>query len=151
MNRVGFAVGLAFGFAIAGARLMDYNVIHRMLLLQELDVFFLMASAIGVAAPLLWILQRARWRTPLAGPLNVVRAPVQQKTILGSVVFGTGWALAGTCPGPALVMTATGNVLGIVVMAGIVTGVFLNDRVGKLAPWLAPASHAPQVATKASA
>lgn len=143
MNAAGLGVGLVFGFAIAAARLMDYDVIHRMLLLQELDVFFLMASAIGVAAPLLWLLQRTRWRTPLAGPINVVRAPVQQKTILGSIVFGTGWALAGTCPGPALVMTASGNVLGVVVMAGIVSGIYLCDRLGKAAPWLAPASHAP--------
>ena len=143
MNAAGFGVGLVFGFAIAGARLMDYDVIHRMLLFQELDVFLLMASAIAVAAPLLWVLERMRWRTPLAGPINVVKAPVQQKTILGAIVFGAGWALAGTCPGPALVMTASGNVLGIVVMAGIVGGIYLCERLGRLAPRLAPATHAP--------
>jgi hypothetical protein len=40
-------------------------------------------------------------------------------------------------------MTASGNVLGIVVMAGIVSGIYLCERLGKVAPWLAPASHAP--------
>ena len=129
MNRVGFVVGLAFGFLIAAARLNDYNVIHDMLLLREPDVFLLMASAIIVATPVVWLLQRRRWRTPLGGPLALSRARVERKHVLGPLVFGSGWAVAGTCPGPALAMTVSGNVLGIFVMAGLVTGQLLRNAV----------------------
>jgi uncharacterized protein len=129
MKRAGFVIGAAFGFLIAAARLNDYDVIHRMLLLQEPDVFLMMASAILTAAPILLLLQRRGWQTPLGGPLVVERAPVQRKHVLGAMLFGSGWAVTGTCPGPAVAMLAGGNLLGIFVMAGLVTGAFLRDAV----------------------
>jgi uncharacterized membrane protein YedE/YeeE len=122
-------VGTAFGFLITAAGLSDYNVIHDMLLLREFDVYLLMASAVGTAAPLLYLLKRLQWKTPSGETMALRRAPVQRRNVLGAVVFGTGWAIAGTCPGPAIAMTAGGGVLGAVVMAGLVSGVFLFDRV----------------------
>ncbi len=129
MNRPALFVGLAFGFLITAAGLSDYDVIHDMLLLRELDVYLLMASAVGTAAPLLYLLKRLQWKTPSGEPIAVATAPVQRRNVLGAVVFGSGWAIAGTCPGPALAMTAGGSVLGLVVMAGLASGVFLFDHV----------------------
>jgi uncharacterized membrane protein YedE/YeeE len=140
VSLVGFSIGTAFGFLIAAARLHDYDVIHRALLLQELDVFLLMGSAVGVAAPLVWLLRRRGWRTPLAGPLSISRSRVERRHVLGAAVFGTGWAVAGTCPGPALVMAASGNVLGVFVMAGLVVGLLLRDSFERRSP--EPASSA---------
>ncbi len=34
---------------------------------------------------------------------------LNKELIIGSLLFGTGWALAGFCPGPALVVLGTGN------------------------------------------
>jgi uncharacterized membrane protein YedE/YeeE len=135
MNVAALVVGAVFGFAIAGARLHDYNVIHDMLLLREFDVFLLMASAIAVAAPALLLLQRMGWQTPFSGPLRVPRLPANRNTILGSLVFGTGWAVAGTCPGPAIAMVATGSVPGVFVMAGIIFGASLHGALGRLPRW----------------
>ncbi|MBI3970485.1 MAG: YeeE/YedE family protein [Chloroflexi bacterium] len=129
LNRVSFLIGVAFGFLIFAARLSDYEVIHNMLLLREPDVFLLMASAIGVAMPLLWILQRRRWQTPLGGELDLAHDKVKRKHVFGAILFGTGWAVTGTCPGPAIAMTVGGNVLGIFVMAGLTTGLFLRDAI----------------------
>lgn len=129
MNRPAFLVGGVFGFLIAAARLSDYNVIHDMLLLREFDVFLLMASAVATAAPLLYLLQRRGWRTPSGDPMVVRKGPVQRRTVLGAMIFGSGWAVAGTCPGPAIAMSVGGSVLGLVVMAGLASGVFLCDRV----------------------
>jgi uncharacterized membrane protein YedE/YeeE len=128
VNKPALFVGLAFGFLIAAARLSDYDVIHDMLLLRELDVYLLMASAVATAAPLLYLLERRHWRTPSGEPLAIRRAPVQRHNIFGALVFGSGWAIAGTCPGPAIAMTVAGNVLGLVVMAGLLSGIFLFDR-----------------------
>lgn len=129
MNRVGFVFGAAFGFVIAAAGLNNYDVIHRMLLLQELDVYLLMGSAVAVAAPLLWLLERSRWRTPLAGPIAIERRPIKRNTVLGAIVFGTGWAISGACPGPALAMVAAGSIPALAVVLGLMAGVVAHDRV----------------------
>jgi uncharacterized membrane protein YedE/YeeE len=125
----GFAFGSAFGFVIAAAGINNYDVIHRMLLLQELEVYFIMASAIAVAAPLLWVLERSKVRTILGGPITIERGPVRRNNLLGSAVFGAGWALSGACPGPAIAMVAAGNVPALAVIAGLLTGVVAHDRV----------------------
>jgi uncharacterized membrane protein YedE/YeeE len=128
MKGAGFAFGSAFGFVITAAGLNNYDVIHRMLLLEELDVYFIMASAIAVAAPLIWILERRRVKTVLGGPIVVERGPVRRNNVLGAVMFGAGWAIAGACPGPAIGMAVAGHVPALAVIAGLMTGVVARDR-----------------------
>lgn len=129
MNRLGLLIGLAFGFLLAAARASDYDAIHNMLLLRELDLYLLMGSAVAVAAPLLWLLEGRRWRTPLGGALVLKRYAISRKDFLGAVVFGAGWAIAGTCPGPALAMLGGGQVLSLFVIAGLTSGLLLRDAV----------------------
>lgn len=129
MNRVGFLIGTGFGFFIAGTRLNDYDVIHNMLLFRDLQPWLFMASIVAVAGPILWFLERRRWQTPYAGPLKIDRYPVKQKDILGSIVFGSGWAIAGACPAPAVAMVTGGGLLGIFVMAGLFVGILMRDAV----------------------
>jgi uncharacterized membrane protein YedE/YeeE len=106
----------------------EYDVIHDMLLLREPDVFLLMGSAVATAAPLLWLLRRSAWRTPYGGPIAIERQPVKRDSVLGSVVFGAGWAITGSCPGPVLAMAGGGALLALPVMAGLWTGQALRDR-----------------------
>ncbi len=127
MNLFIILIGMAFGFLIVATGLSSYTVIHDMLLLREPDVFLLMGSSFAVAMPLLWILRRRRWKTPMAGELSLNRVPNERKHVYGGAMFGAGWAVAGTCPGPAIGMVASGGLLGIVVMAGLGSGIILRN------------------------
>ncbi len=133
MNRAAVLVGAVFGFLVTAARLSDYQVIHEMLRLREPDVFLLMASAIAVAAPVLLILERRRFRTPLGGELKVQRQSITRRNVLGAAIFGTGWAIAGTCPVPAIAMIAGGSGLGVAVAAGLFGGIALRDSIDRKA------------------
>ena len=127
MNLFTCLVGIGFGFLIVATRLSDYTAIHDMLLLREPDVFLLMGSSFAVAMPLLWILRRRSWKTPMAGELSLNRVPNERKHVYGGALFGAGWAIAGTCPGPAIGMAASGGLLGFVVMAGLGSGIILRN------------------------
>ncbi|HEV2106720.1 MAG TPA: DUF6691 family protein [Thermomicrobiales bacterium] len=129
INRLGLLFGVIFGFTVRGARLTDYDVIHRMLKFQDLEPFLIMGSAVGVAAPLLWMMERRGWVTPLGGKLTFSRSSISRHHVTGSMLFGTGWAIAGTCPAPALAMIGSGRVLGLVTVVGIFGGVMLRDAV----------------------
>jgi uncharacterized membrane protein YedE/YeeE len=129
MNFFVFLIALAFGFLVVASGLSSYTVIHDMLLLREPDTFLLMGSSFAVAMPLLWILRRRSWKTPMAGELSLNRVPNERKHVYGGAIFGAGWAAAGTCPGPAIGMAASGGLLGLVVMAGLGSGIILRNLV----------------------
>lgn len=128
LNLVGLLAGTAFGGLLAAARLHEYDTIHAMLRLDEPDVFLLMASAIGVAAAGLWLMERRRMNTLLGGEIALSRSRPERHHVQGGVIFGAGWAVAGTCPAPALVMISSGAMLGIVAIAGIFLGMYLRER-----------------------
>lgn len=65
--------GIAFGAIFAAAGFNQYDIIHRMLLLQDIAPFLVMGSAIATALPILWLLERRSWRAPLGGPLALRR------------------------------------------------------------------------------
>lgn len=132
LNPIGLLFGAAFGGVLAAARLHEYDTIHAMLRLDEPDVFLLMASAIAVSAPVLWLLERRNSITPYGGQLRLSQSRPQKHHVKGGALFGIGWAVAGTCPAPALVMVSSGAVLGVVAIAGIFFGMHLHEpsRIG---------------------
>lgn len=121
--------GIAFGAVFAAAGFNQYDVIHQMLLLENLEPGLTMASAVGTAFVILRVLERRSWRTPLGGRMELRRWDVERKHILGGIVFGTGWAVSGACPGTASTMIGGGSILGLVLAVGIVVGIALRDRV----------------------
>lgn len=128
MNLVGLIFGILFGGVLGASNLHEYDTIHAMLRLDEFDVFFFMASAIAVSAPTLWLLERRGFVTPLGGRLALSRSLPERHHIKGGALFGIGWAIAGTCPAPALVMISSGAWLGLVALPGIFLGLYLRER-----------------------
>lgn len=47
---------------------------------------------------------------------------VGRKLVVGSVLFGIGWGLAGLCPGPALASLSFGDFGGIVFLIAMLSG-----------------------------
>lgn len=123
----GLLFGAGFGFVLAAANLHEYDTIHKMLRLEEIDVFLLMGGAIGVSLPLLWWFERRNTTTTLAGRLTLSRSKPQRHHVVGGALFGIGWAVSGTCPAPALVMLASGAGLAIVTIVGLFVGLNLRD------------------------
>ncbi|TNJ43914.1 DUF6691 family protein [Phaeobacter sp. B1627] len=77
---------------------------------------------------LAWRLTRAG--RPLAGgrfPAPATPTP-DRALIVGSVIFGFGWALAGLCPGPALASLGFGGWQGILFVAAMIAGMWMAPR-----------------------
>lgn len=65
--------------------------------------------------------------------VSLLGAPIQMPTqrtldrrlVLGSLVFGMGWAIAGLCPGPAVALLLTGQWQVLVFTLAMVTGMLV--------------------------
>jgi uncharacterized membrane protein YedE/YeeE len=58
-------------------------------------------------------------------------AHIDRPLVLGSLMFGIGWGLAGFCPGPALVAMAAGSDKALVFVLAMLGGMVLFDRFKK--------------------
>ena len=127
MNVAAGLVGVVFGAALFLTGMADYDVIHDGLLFRSPHLYLMMIATLGTGIPLLALLRRYASRSVFGGPLTVTRDAIERKHLIGGVIFGTGWAIAGTCPGAVAAMAASGKPWALVVMAGVAVGVVMRD------------------------
>ena len=133
VNGAGLLGGMAFGFLLSWAHLSDAAVIREMLLLREAHVFLIMGSAIVVAAIGLRVLRLAGVQALVTGePIAWSVQRPERRHLIGSVMFGAGWSIAGTCPGPVAAMIGEGKLTGLVVAAGLLAGAALQPALSTI-------------------
>ena len=118
-------IGIAFGFLVTGSGFGNYATIHQALLLRSWYLFAVFGSAVAVAAAGLALLRRAG-STRYGRPLRLPHGPAGRPHLCGAAIFGVGFGLTGTCPGGAVAIVATGGLGGLLVLAGLVSGMWLR-------------------------
>lgn len=122
--------GAAFGALLSWSGLTQYDVIQNMLLLRKPDVFLLMGSAIATGFIGVHLLRRAGVRVlATRQPVEWARARPTRDHVVGSVLFGLGWSIAGTCPGPAAAQLGQGQWACLFTLAGLFVGVAIRGYV----------------------
>lgn len=58
-------------------------------------------------------------------PINWATSRPTRQHFIGSIVFGLGWGIAGTCPGPVAAQLGRGQGAALATVAGIFAGVAL--------------------------
>ena len=95
---------------------------------------FVMAGAIAVGLPAFSIARR-RAASLLGEPMQLpARRGIDRRLVLGSALFGVGWALAGFCPGPALVALGMGEMKALVFVLAMLAGMGVFTWFGRRAP-----------------
>jgi len=124
-NLSAFLCGALFGAGLLVSGMTDTTRVQGWL-----DVFgdwdptlaFVMGGAI-LPMSVAWIVARRRRISALGTPIPVATdTTVDVKLVLGSTLFGAGWALAGLCPGPALASLGYGGTGGMVFLLAMLAG-----------------------------
>lgn len=131
MNRiVEFLVGLLFGTGLLLSGMTDPGKVTGFLDLAGMwdpSLAFVMGGAVLVGL-MGFAVARRRTATFLGSGMHLPsRRDIDRPLILGSLVFGIGWGLAGFCPGPALVAFGAGYWQAIVFVAAMVAGMAVHD------------------------
>ena len=88
------------------------------------------AVAVGLVA---YALAKRRQTTWLGLPMSIPGAThIDRRLVIGSLLFGVGWGLAGICPGPALVLVGAGVAKGIIFAAAMLAGMGLFEVLERL-------------------
>jgi uncharacterized membrane protein YedE/YeeE len=125
-----FVVGLVFGLGLILAGMTDPGKVIGFLDLAgtwDPSLAFVMGGAIAVAVAA-FALARKRTQNFLGGAMHLpTRSDIDQRLIVGSLVFGAGWGIAGFCPGPAIVSLAAGQPKALLFVVAMLVGMAIFE------------------------
>jgi uncharacterized membrane protein YedE/YeeE len=117
-------LGTAFGFLLSRSGAADYDFIQAMFLFTSVQLYGIIGTAVAVTAPGLWLLKR-RGRDAAGRPLRIERKQETRGNVVGGLLFGVGWSMAGMCPGPIFVNIGEGKLYALAALAGALAGTAL--------------------------
>ena len=130
-NLFGFISGLVFGIGLILAGMADPSKVKAFLDLAgawDPSLALVMGGAIALGAVAFALAKRRELSltgTPIEFPTN---RSIDTRLILGGVLFGAGWGIAGFCPGPALVALGSGKGAAGIFVAAMLVGMVVHDK-----------------------
>jgi uncharacterized membrane protein YedE/YeeE len=125
-----FLVGLLFGVGLILSGMTDPSKVLGFLDLAGLwdpSLAFVMGGAIAVGA-VAFAVAGKRTRSVLGGAMHLPTARhIDRRLVLGSLLFGAGWGLAGFCPGPAIVSAAAGQPKAMAFVLSMLVGMWIFE------------------------
>ena len=126
---VAWLAGLLFGAGLLLSQMVDPARV-----VGFLDVFgvwdptllFVMGAALVCTVPGFWWASRLGkpWLEPVF--VRPARDDIDRPLIVGAILFGLGWGLAGLCPGPAIVAVASAHADVLLFLCAMLLGMALN-------------------------
>ena len=121
-------VGIFFGIVMFKSEAASWFRIYEMFNFQSFHMYGLMGSALAVGVIVVQSIKRKKMKDTSG---NEIKIQDKNKSIprylIGGILFGLGWALAGACPGPMFVLLGAGYLPILVVILGAVIGTWLYD------------------------
>lgn len=130
---LGLLFGIAFGFFLQKGGVAKYPILVGVLLLEDFTVIKVMMSAVIVGMLGIFALNRM-------GLVKLHIKPTKYGgNIIGGLIFGVGFALAGYCPGTSAAALGQGNLDALATILGLMAGSYvfaelsrkLDNTVGK--------------------
>lgn len=111
--------GLIMGLLLSMIGFTSFDEVHKMFTFADFRLLFAFGGAVALLAVGFAVLRKGK---------DVGRKSFNKGTIPGSVIFGAGWAITGSCPSIALVQLGEGQLAAAFVVLGIFFGVWSYRR-----------------------
>ena len=119
-------VGFLFGVVLTKSEAVSWYRIYEMFQFQSFHMYGIIMTAILIGALGIQIIKSKKIKD-----INGEEIIVPDKEMgnirywIGGILFGLGWAMVGTCPGPIFILLGAGILSIGLVLIGAVLGTFL--------------------------
>jgi len=108
------------------AEIISWYRIYEMFKFQSFHMYGVIGSAVMLGMISMFFFRKKVVKTFEGNDIHVKpKKRGMYRNLLGGILFGLGWALAGACPGPMFVLVGKGVVSILVVIFGATLGAFL--------------------------
>jgi uncharacterized membrane protein YedE/YeeE len=119
-------VGFVFGIVLTKSEAVSWYRIYEMFQFQSFHMYGIIMVAIGTGIIGLQIIKRNQLKDIKGQPIVIQdKESGSFRYWVGGLLFGLGWALVGSCPGPIFILLGAGFAPMILVLLGALIGTFL--------------------------
>lgn len=119
-------VGFVFGIVLTKSEAVSWYRIYEMFLFQSFHMYGIIMIAIITGVIGIQIIKRKKVKDIKGLPIEI--QDKERGTFrywIGGLIFGLGWALVGTCPGPIFILLGSGFMSVGLVLIGALLGTFI--------------------------
>jgi len=124
MKNIKFLIlGTLFGIILSKAEVISWYRIYEMFKFQSFHMYGVIGSAVVTGMIVFYFFNKGLVKSYVGEKIQI--APKKRgfyRNIIGGIIFGLGWALAGACPGPMFILLGRGAVAIIIVLIGSLIG-----------------------------
>ena len=121
-------VGTFFGILFMKAEVISWFRIQEMFRLQSFHMFGIIGSAVFVAMISVFLIKKFNIKTIHGEPIVLKDKKFNKGQIYGGLMFGIGWAITGSCPGPLFAQIGTGATVVIVTLLSAIAGTWVYGK-----------------------
>ncbi len=127
-------VGTFFGFVLTKGEAISWYRIQEMFRFESFHMFGIFMTAVPVGALSLWIIRKFKIKSADGSEIETPRKPYHHGIVIGSLLFGFGWALTGACPGPIYAQLGSGMLVTIATLLAGLAGTWTFGLLQKYLP-----------------
>ena len=119
-------IGIIFGITMFKSEAASWFRIYEMFRFEAFHMYGIIGSALVLGILMIQIIKRFHIKSFYG---ETIIFPDKEKGIknylIGGIIFGLGWGLAGACPGPIFVLIGAGFFPVVIVFISAVAGTFV--------------------------
>jgi len=130
-----FSVGLFLGILFIKSEVASWFRIYEMFQFKSFHMYGIIGSAIAIGIIIIKYIKYKQSKDFKGKAISIL--PKEKgftRYLLGGVIFGLGWALAGACPGPMYVLLGSGYLSILLLLFGAIMGTFCYGILKKILP-----------------
>lgn len=121
-----FLTGIVFGIVLTKAEAVSWYRIYEMFHFQSFHMYGIIGTALFTGVIGLQVIKKYKVKDYNGLPINIIEKEKGfWRYIIGGSLFGLGWALVGSCPGPIFILLGTGTYAIAVVLIGALLGTYI--------------------------
>jgi uncharacterized membrane protein YedE/YeeE len=121
-------LGVIFGMALTKGEAVSWFRIQEMFHFESFHMYGFFMTAVPLAALSLLIIKKTNVVSVDGEPIVMPTKTYHHGIIIGSLIFGFGWALTGACPGPLYAQIGGGYLVTIVTFGSALLGTWVYAR-----------------------
>ncbi len=111
-------VGIFFGIVLTKSEVISWFRIHEMFRFESIHMYGVIGTAVALGVVIIGVMKRYRTLDFSPTPLSV------RRHLISGSIFGLGWALAGSCPGPMYTLLGTGYWMFLLIILSAIAGTY---------------------------